>query len=657
MEIDLLLSLIGVVVAIISAIIAYFQLKYQIFDVKSRALVVAETTGAIVSLSGEFLLFAPIARIEGLKAGFINRKAELNRLRLSLLKHKSLVVVEGMIGIGKTTLVGKFCRSWLLHWMGYKIGWVFCAERRVTIKSLARSIALDLGLPRENELYRLLLADVSSELLSDYLIRYLYTNRFILVLDDYHLVSSEEVHNFIRKVARSRLRGMVILTSEEHIDFLEKFPTVEVIRLEGLPVEDAVKFLREYGVDAEEQILRKIWGKAGNGVPQAMRILVGLSRTYPVFELLQDKFPVYTKNLEAWVHELIATLSVNEIEVLKFIAFCYESVPLDLLRKAFPSEGLLLQALDGLFDKFLISRSDSHISLHPLVRDYVFRMLLAEDRERFSGVVTDYFAEKTRDMLLGVKEEPSYGKVYLEAYPEYVQDQTRHMQFIDALIDRLRENGFVLPTGSKILVLGAGHGTHDAAFAKHGFHVVNVELLEEAADIGRERAKELEVPITYLVADMTEELDIEPDSMDAVFNIGSSFGFEKEDAKNAMVFRNAAKALKKGQPFVFEYANGIYWSKSPERDVEVKELPNGSIRIKYKIYNSVQNTCLDIIILQRPDGSKAYFYHFMHYYSLSQVVDMMVQAGLEIVAVYGSPDGDPFNPDESPSMVIIALKK
>ncbi len=665
---DFVFTLIGLALSAVSVVIAYLQLKHQILssmssiarqDVANNSSAIAiKYIAAYTSLAANFTIFAPMARIKGIAANFVNRSSELGLLRKCLLQRKSLVVVEGIPGIGKTALVAAFCQSRLLRFMGYQIGWAFCSERQVNLKSLALAIGvLSKYLPEKSGINRILMENVETEQLSDIIIDCKKKQKLIIILDDYHKISDKEMHKFIQKVARSKLRSMVIITSNIHPEFIEKLRTIEIIRLNGLKEKDGIEFLRSYGIDIDRERLRQIWERA-KGVPEAMRILAGLVKARPELKVLEEEPYIYETNLSKWISDLVSSVSYDELKILKFCAFFNESVTLDLLNYVFSYQPI--QVITSLQDKFLVNYSGSYISVHPLIRDYIFEQISDKERQEFSQIITKYFKYKARDLLLGVKEEPSYGRAYLEAHPEYVQDEARHIRFVDSLFERLQENGFVLHPGARILVLGAGHGTHDAAFAKYGLQIVNVELLKEVADIGYERSKKLNAFITYLIADMTKNLGIKSNCIDAVFNIGSSFGFEDEDAKNIMIFKNAARVLKHGRPFVFEYVNGNYWSKRVsqdiERDIEVRQLPNRSVRIKFKIFNPIENTSLDIITLQRPDNSKIKFFHFMRYYKLEEVKNMMSQAGLKVIAVYGSPEGEPFDSEKSPSMVIIAVK-
>ena len=148
--------------------------------------------------------------------------------------------------------------------------------------------------------------------------------------------------------------------------------------------------------------------------------------------------------------------------------------------------------------------------------------------------------------------------------------------------------------------------------------------------------------------------------MDAVFNIGSSFGYEGTDDADAGVFRNAEKSLSDGAPFLFEYVNRWYWEdKRVQRQIDLTPLPNGSVVTLVRINNSAARTLLTFVGLQRTDGTGGWFQHFMRFYCLDEILAMMTTARLRPVAIYGGKanrvTGEPFNEKESQSMVIIAI--
>ena len=172
----------------------------------------------------------------------------------------------------------------------------------------------------------------------------------------------------------------------------------------------------------------------------------------------------------------------------------------------------------------------------------------------------------------------------------------------------------------------------------------------------------LPAEIDYVVADVTKPLPaaLAAQDMAAVFNIGSSFGYEDADQANAMVFRNAANALRVDAPFVFEFVNGPHWAnRRVQRQVDVTPLANGSTRTEVSITDPDAATSLSLIELRRADGTGGWFRHFMHYYRLPEIIEMMAGVGLRPVAIHGARDGrvtgQPFDENESEAMVVIAV--
>jgi hypothetical protein len=470
MDINILLSIIGIIVAVISVIVAYLQLKNQAIEKKEKP------NQERNNLPEFFSLFAPLARIQGFTRVFTGRKTEIDLLKDSFGKGYSVILVEGVPGIGKTALVANLVCSRSTQIAGYEVGWIFCSERKLTLESLIRSIVGKNKFPRD-ECLELLSTEETDPITSiDCLIHYLSIHKILLVFDDIHLITETSIMEFIKIASRSKLRSILILTSEMHLDYIEVTPFTKTLELEGLKLQEVSSFLKAYQKDIRSEVQKMLWEKAGNGVPEAMRILVGLSINRPMIEVLED-IPQYSKGLDAWLNRIFQVLSIDEIGVIKFLAFATEPVPIKLFETLSPSREQLERDLLKLRDKFLITYSKKLFSLHPLIRNYALGIITDEEKCLYSNLMTEYYARQARDLLTGIAEEPSYGKAYLEAHPDYVGNYTLHEWFVDRLLLLLRENQCDLPKGSNILVLGAGHGTHDVGLAKYGLRILNVELL------------------------------------------------------------------------------------------------------------------------------------------------------------------------------------
>ncbi|MDV9172182.1 hypothetical protein R6V09_18960 [Streptomyces sp. W16] len=87
-----------------------------------------------------------------------------------------------------------------------------------------------------------------------------------------------------------------------------------------------------------------------------------------------------------------------------------------------------------------------------------------------------------------------------------MQAEERHIRLVDDLLDRLAATGRPLPRDARILVLGAGHGTHDLGFVKHGLDVTNTDIQPETAALGEQRPVRLPGRVRHVVADTTRAL-------------------------------------------------------------------------------------------------------------------------------------------------------
>lgn len=659
MDVELILAVGGMIATVLGTIVALLAYRDQVSPRRQRsgAPVITEYQDTEIPGITDYSVFAPDARILGLSSSFVDRDAERKRVLRALRarQHKSILVVRGMPGVGKSSFAAAVCSIVSKAWRRrYAIAWVFCSERNLTLETLLRSIVWEPELPQSVELRRLALMEVEDAEIIDEFIRYLTKVRVLLVLDDYHLVTDKGVQSLVMAIASSRTRSTALLTSRMRTAFSEQTIHTLQVDLGGLGLPAAREFLKNRGADLNDAALRKVWTLSGDGVPQAMCVFLGLTRTESLYTLL-DNLPLYTRDAEHWIKRLLEPLSRTDRRIVDLLAFVREPARRDLLEDVF-SSGPLAAGLARLQDRFVVSVAANAVALHPLIRDYVAGKLSGTRRHELAQAVTEHYQRRARSLITGQDEEPSYGLLYLESFPEYVSAATMHRTHIDQLLALARRLDVPVDEGAEILVLGAGHGTHDAAFVEHGFRVTNVEILPEVAEHGRRAAREYSAAVRYVVADMTKPLELPAATYDAVFNIGSSFGYESEDDSNEMIFRNAYSLLKPGGPLLFSYANGMYWSTEVSRDVRVRELPNGSIRTTYKIYNPYARVSLDIITLTRTDGTGGHFYHFIHYYSADEVKAMLNREGFEVLGHFGDHEGGPFDPETSPGMVLLARK-
>lgn len=656
-------ALVGTVAGVISTAVAVLQWRAGRRAGGSAA---PEPSPAPLPLLAEYTVLAPQARVRGQARPLVDRTAELRALTAGVRRHAPVAVIEGFSGIGKTTLAAALCRRCERGQRGQRVKWVFCAEKTQTLnlRSLTIALSYDTELQGAHELALVAGAsDADAGRLRDALTAFMAANSVLLVLDDFHTVRDPELVRWAGLTAHTEGRSTLVLTSRRHLREIPRTADAPWIELHGLAEADTHDLLERCGLRIPEATLETVWRRAGKGNPQALTLFAGQAvHTTP--EVLAVDLSAQQDNLDAWIGPIYDSLDAARQNILKALAFVHESAPAELVAEV-TEDGETQARLAELEARFLVRRTESGLELHNSVRDYVDSRLTDDERDAFAARLTRWYRTRARSVFLdGLgADEPSYGLLYLESFPDYVQAEERHIRLVDDLLDRLADTGRPLPRDARILVLGAGHGTHDPGFVKHGLDVTNIDIQPEIAALGEQRAVRLAGRVRYVVADMTRGLpdEVPAGSMEAVFSIGSSFGYEDADEDNAAVFRTAVTALKSGAPFVFEYVNGPHWENlRVQRQIDTTTLPDGAVRTEYSITDPSSATSLTAIRLQRPDGSGGWFRHFMHYYRLPEILSMLQQAGLRPVAVFGARAGrvlGSFDEAESEAMVVIAVRE
>jgi SAM-dependent methyltransferase len=666
--VEVVAAVLGTAAAVAGVIVAVKQLRVM------RADSARETSaGGALELLGEPAVFSPGARYLGYDVGMVDRHAESATLLRAVRAGKSVIAVEGMAGAGKSTVAAHVCRRAgrlpVLARMasfrpGWDVRWVFCGERArsLTLTALGAALASDAeGTPVARALRAVAARGAEPAEFTDALIDLLAGRRILLVLDDFHTVTDPALRQLLSRLEHSQIASSVIVTSRSRLPELHATALAQRMTLGGMSLEDSRALLRTHEITLRDASAKLVWERAGGGNPFALTMFAGRARDTDPEGLVQD-LPAFAKDTNAWIAPVFDVLSPAAQQAAKITAFAYEAPSRELVAAVAPP-GTAEAALAELASRFLATVNAGQVEMNSAVRDFVSGRTTPAEQDDLAQQFTSYYQDQAREVFvhgLG-HHEPSYGLLYLESFPDYICDTERHITFVDDLISRLADSGYELKRGAKILVLGSGHGTHDPGFAKHGLDVTNVDIQPEIASLGADQAASLPAEIRYVVADMTQPLPevIAPSSMDAVFNIGSSFGYEAADDANAAVFRQAARSLRVGAPFVFEYVNGPHWEgKRVQHQVDVTRLPNGSTRTEVSIDNPQARTSLTMIGLQRADGSRGWFSHFMHYYGPGEIRSMMALAGLRPVAVYGARSGrvtgEPFDEGTSEAMVVIA---
>jgi tetratricopeptide (TPR) repeat protein len=295
---------------------------------------------------------------------FVGRADELGVLE----GPASVVIVEGMPGIGKTSLLARFAEAQpgkrAVFWHSFRgpetLGW------------LANRLGVFFAQHGERALLDAVEAGAEAPDKLELMLRGMDDARFLVVFDDAHRVEDEAVKAFLGDaIARTR-SGKLLLGSRERPRYDVGAKHVHLLRLSGLKDEDVARFLAGQGVAVDAQLLPRIREEVG-GHPLALNLLVETAQAQGVgLEALLDRIP--EKNVEEWLlQEVVGQLRDDERELLAAASVFRGRFDLDdlaeLTRKS-PEAALL-----RLRRRVLVQASEGgEFALHEVVRNFFYNL-------------------------------------------------------------------------------------------------------------------------------------------------------------------------------------------------------------------------------------------------------------------------------------------
>lgn len=221
------------------------------------------------------------------------------------------------------------------------------------------------------------------------------------------------------------------------------------------------------------------------------------------------------------------------------------------------------------------------------------------------------------------------------------RDHSEAENFVDVLVSHLQ-----LPKGSKVLDLACGKGRHSLHLFKHGFQVIGIDLSEES--IAEARLNEQE-GLEFFEHDMRSLYWT--DYFDLVVNLFTSFGYFHSKTDDQQTISSIADSLKPNGLFVLDFMNSV---KVIGNLITYEEKTIDDIR--FEITRGVEKG----VIVKRihvVDGEvELDFEEQVDALKLSDFESYFTAAGLELLSTFGDYHLNPFEPEISDRLILVAKK-
>ena len=198
-----------------------------------------------------------------------------------------------------------------------------------------------------------------------------------------------------------------------------------------------------------------------------------------------------------------------------------------------------------------------------------------------------------------------------------------------------------LKPGARILDLCCGHGRHAVSFARRGFQVTGLDLNAAYLELVQESARASKVTLETIAADMRHIPS--QDEFDAVVNFFSSFGYFDSEAEDLKVLESAANALRPGGRLMLDMLNRE-WAVVNYIQNDWHSGSDGTLYVEHRDLDLTSSRMHVTFTIIGPQGCRRESVgHHIRLYTLTETSRLLQQVGLNVTAVFGGFDAEPYS--------------
>lgn len=305
--------------------------------------------------------------------GFYGRNQELEQLEHWITDGCKLVILVGIGGIGKTSLVLALAdriqtKYNCLIWKSLST----CPD----LLSLIEQILSTLNYP--------VTQDINQGIKQ--IIKLLQQRRCLLILDGLESVlsnkeSASAYNHFIEMLSQSRHQSCILITSREKLSIIDNNPQIfRSLTLQGLPKTDAIKLLQSQGFTGKELGLSALI-KLYRGNPLAIKLIIPLIQSVfagNISAFLNQNALVIGDRLNSILQQQFEQLWDLERDILYWLAIWQEPVSFPRLQSHFlisVNPASILTGIAGLEKRSLlekwVSENEYSFTLQPLIMKFI----------------------------------------------------------------------------------------------------------------------------------------------------------------------------------------------------------------------------------------------------------------------------------------------
>ncbi|MEW5957955.1 MAG: tetratricopeptide repeat protein [Chloroflexota bacterium] len=309
--------------------------------------------------------------------GFVGREAEMGELIEQIEGRWPLICVEGIGGIGKTSLSIEAAHRMMERQYFDGAVWMSAKDWKLTLNDLLNTIARVLEYEK--------LAQLPAEEKRSMVRKLLRTGRYLILVDNFETIEDGRILDFVTDIPEP---SKALITSRQI-----KIPSAWLIHLKGLPRAEAMTLIRTEAerldldpiVQAPDEVLARLYEGTG-GVPLAIKWSLGQIRQkgQTLERVLSNLYQARGDVFESIFSRSFDMLTINARQVLRsLLVFSAPASQEAIAAVSGIKEFELDEALGQLVEMLLVNMTgiltDAHYDIHPLTRAYARKELLEKD--------------------------------------------------------------------------------------------------------------------------------------------------------------------------------------------------------------------------------------------------------------------------------------
>lgn len=246
-----------------------------------------------------------------------------------------------------------------------------------------------------------------------------------------------------------------------------------------------------------------------------------------------------------------------------------------------------------------------------------------------------YFCSMKKDWFVSWFDTDYYHTLYKH------RDENEAKRFISNLCKQIS-----LDDSAQVLDLACGKGRHSMTLQKLGFQVLGADLSPNSIALAQEAASE---NVEFRVHDMREIIPNK--QFDAVFNLFTSFGYFDTTDDNLKVLSSIHAMLKPGGLLVLDFMNvqKVIAHLVPE---ETKEIDGLHFHIQRRFDGAHIFKHIEVV----DQGESHHFTERVQALTLRDFTSILTTAHFKILHTFGDIELNPFEPEISDRLIIVAQK-